>query len=125
MTTRGQRIATGLVLAAALLAAACGARSINQVLSDPAKYRNETITVRGTVAESASVMGKGAYRITDGDQGLWVVTASGAPRRGARVDVTGRLQDGYDLSAFGGVLKLPGSLQSGLVLVESSHKARY
>jgi hypothetical protein len=40
------------------------------------------------------------------------------------VDVTGRLQDGYDLGAFGSVLKLPGSLQSGLVLIESSHKAR-
>ena len=123
MTTR--RVGVGLVLALAVAAAACGARSINQVLADPAKYRNETVTVRGTVAESASVMGKGAYRITDGDQGLWVVTSSGAPRRGARVDVTGRLQDGYDLSAFGNVLKLPGSLQSGLVLIESSHKARY
>lgn len=123
MTTR--RAGVGLVLALAMVAAACGARSINQVLADPAKYRNETVTVRGTVAESASVMGKGAYRITDGDQGLWVVTSSGAPRRGARVDVTGRLQDGYDLSAFGNILKLPGSLQSGLVLIESSHKARY
>ena len=122
MTTR--RVGVGLVLALAMAAAACGARSINQVLADPAKYRNETVTVRGTVAESASVMGKGAYRITDGDQGLWVVTSGGAPRRGARVDVTGRLQDGYDLSAFGNILKLPGSLQSGLVLVESSHKAR-
>jgi hypothetical protein len=122
MMTR--RVGMGLVMALAMAAAACGARSINQVLADPAKYRNDTITVRGTVAESASVLGKGAYRITDGDQGLWVVTSSGAPRRGARVDVTGRLQDGYDLGAFGSVLKLPGSLQSGLVLIESSHKAR-
>jgi membrane protein implicated in regulation of membrane protease activity len=123
MTTR--RVGVGLVLALAMAAAACGARSINQVLADPAKYRNDTVTVRGTVAESASVMGKGAYRITDGDQGLWVVTSSGAPRRGARVEVTGRLQDGYDLTGFGSVIKLPGSLQSGLVLIESSHKARY
>ena len=123
MTTRC--VKTGLVIAIAVAAVACGARSINQVLADPGKYRNDTVTVRGTVAESASVMGKGAYRITDGDQGLWVVTSSGAPRRGARVEVTGRLQDGYDLTGFGSVIKLPGSLQSGLVLVESSHKARY
>lgn len=119
-----RRIGTGVVLALALMATACGSKSINQVLADPARYRNDTITVRGTVAESASVMGRGAYRITDGDQGLWVVTGSGAPRRGARVDVTGRLQDGYDLSAFGNLLKLPGSVQSGLVLIESSHRAR-
>jgi hypothetical protein len=117
-------LGAGLLLVVGCIAAACGAKSINQLLADPAKYRNQTVTVRGTVAESASVAGRGAYRITDGDQGLWVVTTSGAPRRGARVDVTGRLQEGYDLSAFGNVLRLPGSLQSGLVLVESEHKAR-
>ena len=122
MTVR--RIASGVVLALTMIAAGCGARSINQVIADPAKYRNQDITVRGTVAESASLAGRGAYRIVDGDQGLWVVTTSGALRKGARVEVTGRLQDGYDLSAFGGLLKLPGSLQSGLVLVASSHKAR-
>lgn len=112
------------LIVAALSAVGCGARSINELLADPAKYRNQSVTVRGTVAQSASVLGKGAYRITDGDQGLWVVTASGAPREGARVDVKGRLQDGYDLSAFGNILKLPGSLQSGLVLIEESHRAR-
>ena len=111
-----------LVVACAL--AACGARTINQLLADPAKYRNQTVTVRGTVDQSVSIAGRGAYRITDGNQGLWVVTNTGAPRRGARVDVTGRLEDGYDLSAFGVLLQLPVSAQSALVLVESSHKAR-
>jgi hypothetical protein len=122
MTVR--RAAASLVIGLALVAAGCGARSINDLLADPAKYRNESVTVRGTVDQSASVMGRGAYRITDGDQSLWVVTTGGAPRKGARVDVTGRLQDGYDLSAFGNIIKLPGSLQSGLVLVETSHRAR-
>jgi hypothetical protein len=109
---------------AAIVLAGCGATSISDVLADPAKYRDTTITVRGTVAESASIMGRGAYRIVDGDQGLWVVTTSGAPRTGAEVNVTGRLQEGYDLSAFGNLLKLPPSLQTGLVLVSSSHEAR-
>src|SRR6187549_3316106 len=104
----------------ALAAAGCsGARSLNDLLADPAKYRDRSVTVRGTVADSASVMGNGAYRITDHEQGLWVVTRSGAPRKGARVEVTGQLQDGYNLSAFGAGRKLPGSLQNGLVLVES------
>jgi hypothetical protein len=40
------------------------------------------------------------------------------------VNVKGRLQDGYDLSAFGRVLKLPESLQSGLVLMANSVDAR-
>jgi hypothetical protein len=119
-----RRIAAPVLLTLAFAAAACGANSINQLLADPAKYRNQTVTVRGTVDQSASIAGRGAYRLVDGDQGLWVVTTSGAPRRGARVDVTGKLEDGYDLSAFGGIIQLPGSMRSGLVLVESSHRAR-
>jgi hypothetical protein len=122
MTNRLRGIA--FAFGVALLTAGCGAKSINQVLADPGKYRNQTITVHGTVDESASVLGRGAYRISDSGQGLWVVTSGGAPRKGARVNVTGRLQEGYDLSGFGSVLKLPGSIQSGLVLVESSHKGR-
>jgi hypothetical protein len=114
----------GLVFVLALMAGGCAATSINQVLADPGKYRNDTITVRGTVTDSASVLGKGAYRIADGDQGLWVITNGGAPRKGARVNVTGRVQEGYDLGALGRVINLPGSIQSGVVLIESSHKAR-
>jgi membrane protein implicated in regulation of membrane protease activity len=118
MVNRLKQVA--LVFLLSVVAASCGAKSINQVLADPAKYRNQTVTVHGTVDESVSVLGRGAYRITDGDQSLWVVTNTGGPRKGARVNVTGRVQEGYDLS----VLKLPGSLQSGVVLVESSHKAQ-
>ena len=114
---RSRHYGIGLIFLLSSLAAACGAKSINQVLADPAKYRNQNVTVHGTVDESASVMGRGAYRIADGDQKLWVVTSGGAPRKGARVNVTGHLQEGYDLSGFGSVLKLPGSMQSGLVLV--------
>ena len=113
-----------LLVVFSLAALACGAKSINQVLADPAKYRNQSVTVHGTVDESASVLGRGAYRISDSGQSLWVVTNGGAPRKGARVNVTGHLQEGYDLSGLGNIIKIPGSVQSGLVLVESSHKAQ-
>jgi hypothetical protein len=118
------RFLSAALILGAVLTGGCGAKSVNDLLADPSKYRDQSVTVRGTVAEGASVMGRGAYRIVDHDQGLWVVTQNGAPRKGARVDVTGRLQDGYDLSAFGGRLGLPASMQNGLVLVETSHKAR-
>jgi hypothetical protein len=119
-----RRFAFPAILALVLVSAACATKTINQVRADPAKYRNQTITVRGTVAESASIMGKGAYKLADGDDSLWVVTTGGAPRKGARVDVTGRIEDGYDLGGLGRFLKLPEVLQNGLVLIESSHKAR-
>ena len=121
--TRTARVCLATILCFAALGCA-STKSINQVLADPTRYRNQEITVRGTVAQSASVAGRGAYRIVDGDQGLWVVTTGGAPRQGARVEVTGRLQDGFDLSAFSSVLNLPASVKSGLVLVASSHRAR-
>jgi hypothetical protein len=111
-----------LVVILALAAAGCSSTTVGQVVADPSKYRDRTVTVRGTVAEGASILGRGAYRITDKDHGLWVVTTGGVPRTGARVDVTGRVQNGYDLAGLGRLLKLPKDLQSGTVLVESSHK---
>jgi hypothetical protein len=113
-----------LVVILALAAAGCSSTTVGQVVADPSKYRDRTITVRGTVAAGASILGRGAYRITDKDRSLWVVTTGGVPRTGARVDVTGRVQDGYDLAGLGRLLKLPEDLQSGVVLVESSHKVR-
>src|SRR3954467_10066959 len=118
-----RRVAFAFVVVLASFTAACATTSINKVLADPGRYRNDTITVRGTVAESASVLGRGAYRITEKDQGLWVITNGGAPRKGARVDVKGRVQEGFDLGVLGNVLKVPGSIQGGIVLIESSHKA--
>jgi hypothetical protein len=122
MTRHREGIA--LVLVLAMAAAGCATVTINKVLADPGKYRNDRVTVPGTVTESASVLGRGAYRISDGDQSLWVITSGGAPRKGARVSVSGRVQEGYDLGFLGNVLKLPNSVQSGVVLIESSHKAR-
>ena len=121
--TRTARVGLAAILCIAALGCG-GPKRINQVLADPSRYRNQEITVRGTVAQSASVAGRGVYKLTDGDQSLWVVTTSGAPRQGARVDVTGRLQEGFDLGPFSSVLNLPESVKSGLVLVASSHKAR-
>ena len=121
--TRTRFLGAGLFFALALGVTGCGARSINDLIADPAKYRNRSVTVGGTVEQSASLLGRGAYLIADRGQTLWVVTTGGAPRQGARVKVTGRLQDGYDLGVLANVIKLPGSLKSGLVLLESSHKA--
>jgi hypothetical protein len=113
-----------LAMSVLALGTACSPRRINDVLADPARYRDKEVTVGGRVEQSISVLGRGAYRIDDGDASLWVITTRGAPREGARVEVTGRVQDGFDLGILGGAIKLPDSVRSGVVLMETSHKAR-
>jgi len=107
-----------------VLTSACGSTSINRVLSDPSRYRNHDVTVKGTVTESMSIIDRGVYRIEDHGSQLWVVSGEGVPRTGARVTVTGKVRDVFDIGSLGGRVDLPQAMKSGLVLVESSHRAR-
>ena len=119
MTTRRM---TGVVAAVmlGLALSSCGTTSINHVLADPSRYADKEVTVGGRVVKSASVLGRGAYQIDDGSGTLWVVTKKGAPREGAKVSVKGRVRDVMNL---GDLVRLPPEVRSGLVLIESSHKA--
>jgi len=117
-------VGVGMVLLSAVATAAC-ATTINRILADPSRYRNHEVQVSGTVLDSASILDRGAYRIADGTGQLWVVSDRGVPRNGARVKVRGTIREGYNLGSLGGRIKLPAAIGSGLVLVESSHRAQY
>jgi hypothetical protein len=114
------RTAVAVVVAAAAAACASSA-SINKILAEPHRYANREVTVHGTVRESASVLGRGAYQIEDDGQTLWVVSSHGVPRKDARVSVTGTVKDAFDI---GGIVKLPEAASRGLVLIEKDHRAR-
>jgi hypothetical protein len=90
-------------------------------MADPSRYSDKNVRVEGQVTESYSVLGKGAYQIDDGTGRLWVVSTKGVPRKGARVSTKGKIKDGFDV---GSIVKLPKDLDSGLVMIESSHKAK-
>ena len=123
MGVRSRSILTaGLV--AVCLSAACASTSINKVLADPSRYRNNDVTVSGAVVDSFSVADHGAYRIEDKSGQLWVVSTKGVPRTGARVSVTGTIRDAYDLGNLAGRINLPSAVASGLVMVETSHRAK-
>jgi len=111
-----------LALLMGVLGSSCASVTINKVLADPGRYRDQDVTVSGEVSDSFSVMTRGAYRLRDGSGQLWVVSEHGVPRNGARVVVKGKIREGFNLSGFGD--RLPAGLGSGLVLVESSHRAR-
>lgn len=121
--THTQKLAAFLLLAATL-SSACATRTINHVLADPGRYRNKTVKLQGSVVDSYSLLNNGAYQIDDTTGRLWIVSNVGVPRRGARVTVRGRVQEGFNLGGLGDRLKLPPAISQGVVLMEQSHKAR-
>jgi hypothetical protein len=108
----------------ALMSAACAARTVNQIIADPSRYRNREVKLSGTVVDSYSLVDRGAYRIDDGTGQLWIVSDNGVPRKSARVDVKGTIREGFNLGSLGDRINLPSAVGSGLVLIESSHKAK-
>jgi hypothetical protein len=120
--TRRSRIAVLLALIALLLPlTACELKTINQIKAEPDRYVRHEVGIAGMVVRSYSVMGRGAYEVDDGTGKLWVVSERGVPRTGAKVAVKGRIKDAYNL---GSIVKLPEPITSGMVMIESSHKAR-
>ncbi len=104
-----------------LIMSGCEQKTINEIMAEPSRYANHEVAVAGNVVRSFSLVGRGAYEIEDGTGKLWVVSEAGVPRQGARIVVRGTLRDAYDL---GSIVKLPEPFGSGLVLIESSHRAR-
>ena len=119
-SVRSRLPAAALAVTLGLALTGCATKTINHIMAEPSRYNNKEVTVNGTVTESASVLGKGAYQIDDGTGKLWVVSTKGVPRKGARVKVTGKVRDVVDL---GSVIQLPSAVGSGLVMTESKHKA--
>jgi hypothetical protein len=118
-----QLVALAMLTAGALTAIAC-AQTVNQVLVDPARYRNHEVRLSGAVVDSYSIGDRGVYRIDDHTGQLWVVSDRGVPRRGAQVKITGTVLEGFNLGWIGDRIKLPAGIGSGILLVETSRKAR-
>jgi len=117
-------VGLAVLAVAAMVSAACAAKSVNQILADPGRYRDREVTVSGAVVDSFSFANRGVYRIDDSTGALWVVSDKGVPRKGARVTVKGTIREGFNLGSLGDRITLPPGVGSGLVMVESSHKAR-
>jgi hypothetical protein len=120
--TGGMRMAVLLVVSiSALLLVACEKKTINEIRADPQRYADRDVGIEGNVIRSYSILGRGAYEVDDGTGKLWVVSDRGVPRMGTRVAVKGKIKDAFDL---GSVVKLPDPVSSGMVMIESGHKAR-
>ena len=125
---RPQKYGVVLILSGLVAALGCAGKTINDVLADPQRYANQDVEIAGNVVESFSVVGKGFYRIQDDTGKLWVYSSKGVPRKGARVSVKGKIRDGFDFGSLGEVIPLPEPvkerIENGLLMIESSHKAK-
>ncbi len=118
-----QVVRLAVILVGTLVSSACAAHSINQILADPSRYRDRDVRVSGSVVDSYSLIERGVYKIDDHSGQLWVVSDRGVPRKGARVTVRGTIREGFNLGSLGNRVILPPALGSGVILMESSHKA--
>lgn len=103
------------IVGALLFTSACGAVRINRITADPARYRNRTVSVNGTVVNAVGVLGTGGYQIDDGTGKLFVVSTSGIPAKGTRVTVTGTVISGANILGH----------SIGTSLREQHHKVRW
>ena len=124
MNTSIRSFGLALLVVASVVSTACGARTINHVLADPARYRDREVKLSGSVTDSYSFVGQGAYQLDDNTGKLWIVSSRGVPRRGSRVTVKGTVREGFSLGSLGDRVKLPQAIGGGVVLMESSHKAK-
>ena len=89
------------VLAAlALLAGCAGVTPIGDLLQNSSKYNGKTVKVKGQVGESAGVLGRGGYELTDKTGTITVITETAAPPpKGDTTGVKGVFQSLFTLGS--------------------------
>lgn len=84
-----------------LLLAGCAPVRIGRILADPLRYQNRQVQVEGTVTGGVNAFVGGAYQVDDGTGRIFVLSGGGAPKRGDRVRVKGRVQNGVTVLGRG------------------------
>lgn len=100
--TRASRLSVALL--SAFLISGCAARGVKiaDLQDRPDKYDNKTVSVNGVVTTSWGIplVPFQLYKVDDGTGEITVLAKSSrAPRKGARVEVKGRLNE---IGSFGG-----------------------
>jgi len=94
-------VSTMLLAIATLFLTACPTRtSIEKINRDPGRYAGKEVTIAGRVSNSFGALGTGVFEMEDDTGRMWVYSQRyGVPSTGAKVAVTGRIEQGF---SFGG-----------------------
>ena len=105
-----------MTLVAALplvLLTACDLDTVAEVKADPYKFTEKSAHLGGIVTKSYGALGYGFYELEDKTGKIFVVSQGrGVPGKGARIEVKGKVQNGF---SFAG-------LDYGTVIMESGRK---
>lgn len=72
--------------------------SVSEVFLNQNAYHEKQVKVKGRVKEVMSVVGKGGYSLTDGENTILVVFGSGgSPDKGTVITATGKFVEGYNV----------------------------
>ncbi len=108
-TMRGKILSAVVMMVCSLWLLGCPTRtSIANINSDPGKYAGKEVTIAGRVTSSFGAMGSGVFEVDDGTGRMWVYSQNyGVPNNGAKVAVTGQIQQGFSVGgrSFATVLK--------------------
>lgn len=99
LSLRARIVLVVLLALGTLLLTGCPPRvTIAKLNRDPGRYAGKEVTVAGRVVDSYGVIGRGAFQIDDGTGAMWVLAGHyGVPEAGAKLAVTGRIEQGFTL----------------------------
>ena len=109
--------AFAVALLAAFVVTGCAARGVRiaELRNQPDRYDDKTVSITGTVTKAAGLpLIGGFYTVDDGTGQITVLSQSGAPPSGTRVQVKGKV---YEVATIG-------NNSVGLHLREQDRKSR-
>ena len=109
----------GLMLASLLTLAGCGTHTdkIRDIKNNPDGYAGKEVTIAGEVTDVSPrvpLLDIAAYEVNDDTGSIWVVSHAGAPVKGDKVGLKGKVDEAFK---FGGTAL-------GTVVEESDRKVR-
>ncbi|MEJ2368124.1 MAG: hypothetical protein P8Z49_07200 [Acidobacteriota bacterium] len=88
-----------VLVSAALSCSRFFSTPIKQILNHPRKYNGRTVTVSGTVTESANLLLFRYFKIKDDTGEITVVTDNAVPKTGEQVTVTGVVNQAFSIGS--------------------------
>ncbi|MDD5191303.1 MAG: hypothetical protein PHE50_09720 [Dehalococcoidales bacterium] len=82
-----------------LLSGCAGKTRIGDIISDPMKYENTTVHIKGTVGDTLwfALLSRGGYQLGDGTGTIWVVTSQPPPQKGLEISTSGTVSTAFKL----------------------------